>query len=223
MSWLKSSLIFSALVLSLFLSDYLKPTLQPKDPENRVDFEELIPKEFGDWKMVEDQLMVIADPELEGKLAKIYSQNISRTYVNSKGNRVMLSLAYGDNQADSMQVHKPEVCYPAQGFAVLSNKKTYIDTGFNIIPARFLDTILGSRNEFVLYWILVGDKVVDGGLDRKLQQLSYGLKGIIPDGLLFRVSTIGTENTIEFSVQMDFILDLLQSLSSDNRGLIIGF
>ncbi len=222
MSWYKSSFIFSVLVVSLFLGDYLKPTLQPKNPEDRVDFETLIPKEFGDWKIVEDQLMVLADPELEGKLAEIYSQNISRTYVDSKGNRIMLSLAYGDNQEDSMQVHKPEVCYPAQGFAVLSNKKTFIDTGFNMIPARVLNTVLGNRNEFVLYWILVGDKVVDGGLDRKLQQLSYGLKGIIPDGLLFRVSSIGKDFLQEQKVQKSFIVSLLQGLNESERKKLIG-
>ncbi len=223
MTWIKSSLIFSVLVLALFLSDYLKPVLQPKDPENHVNFEQLIPKEFGDWKVVEDQLMVIADPELEGKLAKIYSQNISRTYVNAQGQQVMLSLAYGEDQSDSMSVHKPEVCYPAQGFVVASNKKTYIDTGFNIIPARKLSTALGNRNEFVLYWILVGDKVVDGGLDRKLKQLSYGLQGIVPDGLVFRVSSIGMNSEEEFMLQKQFITSLLQVVNSTDRSHLVGF
>lgn len=222
MTWVKSSLIFSVLVLSLFLGDYLKPTLQPKDPKDRVNFEELIPKEFGEWRVIEGQLMVIADPEVEGVLNRIYSQTVSRTYVDAQGNRVMLSLAYGESQSDSMQIHKPEVCYPAQGFVVLENKKSYLNTGFNLVPVRKLTTTLGNRKEFVLYWILVGDQVVGGGLERKIQQLSYGLKGVIPAGLLFRVSLIGDDEVIAFSEQERFVLDLLNALDKKMVHHLVG-
>lgn len=215
MTWIKSSFIFGALALALFLGDYLKPTLQPKNIEDRVDFEEIIPKSFADWKMVEDQLMVIADPEVDSVLNRIYSQTVSRTYVNSSGIRVMLSLAYGESQTDSLQVHKPEVCYPAQGFVVLKNKKSYLNLGKTIIPVRKLTTTLGNRKEFVLYWIRVGDKIVDGGLDRKLQQLSYGFQGIIPDGLLFRVSLIGDDELSAFSEQEKFVSELLHSMDKN--------
>jgi len=51
-------------------------------------------------------------------LDKLYSQILNRVYVNATGYRIMLLLAYGSDQHGSLQADKPEVCYPAQGFAL---------------------------------------------------------------------------------------------------------
>lgn len=57
-------------------------------------------------------------PELANNLDKLYSQTLTRTYINNDGYRIMLSVAYGENQlsSDVTQVHRPEFCYVAQGF-----------------------------------------------------------------------------------------------------------
>ena len=39
----------------------------------------------------------------------------------------MLSIAYGKNQSDALQLHKPEICYPAQGFTLLAKQNTPLD------------------------------------------------------------------------------------------------
>jgi EpsI family protein len=49
---------------------------------------------------------------------ELYSQFLNRVYVNATGYRIMLLLAYGSDQHGSLQADKPEVCYPAQGFAL---------------------------------------------------------------------------------------------------------
>ena len=50
------------------------------------------------------------------------------------------------------------------------------------------------------------------GTDKKLEELRYGLHGEIPDGMLFRVSSIDTNTQSAFSLQESFVRDLLNSL-----------
>ncbi len=78
----------------------LKPTEKVADAGPKVDLETLIPKAFGDWKIDETIVPLLVDPETQAKLDKIYNQTLTRTYVNSQGARIMLSIAYGGDQSD---------------------------------------------------------------------------------------------------------------------------
>jgi EpsI family protein len=59
---------------------------------------------------------------------------------------------------------------------------------------RRLFTSKGSREEPLTYWFTVGDRAVQGW-NARLVELSYTLTGQIPDGLLFRVSSIDADQT----------------------------
>lgn len=201
----------------------LKPTHKISDAEPKVDLEVLIPKTFGDWKIDETIMPLIADPQQQALIKKIYNQTLSRTYVNSQGDRVMLSIAYGGDQSDSMAVHKPEVCYPAQGFLLLRNPTiSTFSTGEGSIPVKRLVAEKGQRVEPITYWTTVGDKVAVNGLKWKLQQLKYGLTGKIPDGLLFRISSIQSDDAKAYQMQDAFARELLQAMSPRGRQRIIG-
>src|SRR5262249_52965046 len=126
-------------------------------------------------------------------LEKIYSQTLTRTYLDSRGRRVMLSVAYGGNQSRATQVHKPEVCYPMQGFTIASMAPAVVDAAALRIPVMRLVAVRGMRVEPITYWIAVGDVVVRGALEQNLARLKYGLTGTVPDGILVRVSTISRE------------------------------
>ena len=58
----------------------------------------------------------MVNPQTQELLDKLYSEVLTRVYVNASGYRIMRSLAYGFDQRGAMQAHMPEVCYPAQGF-----------------------------------------------------------------------------------------------------------
>ena len=200
----------------------LKPTHKIADAGPKVDLELLVPKKFGDWKIDETITPLIANPEQEALIKKIYSQTLSRTYVNPQGDRIMLSIAYGGEQSDSMAVHKPEVCYPAQGFQILKNTSGSFATGAGDIPVKRLVATQGQRIEPITYWTTVGDKVAISGVKWKLQQLKYGLTGKIPDGLLFRISSIQADETKAYQTQDVFTRDLLKAMSPSDRQRIIG-
>ncbi|MBW8370381.1 MAG: EpsI family protein [Thiobacillus sp.] len=200
----------------------LKPTHKIADAGPKIDLEVLIPKQFGDWKIDETIAPLIANPEQEALITKIYNQTLSRTYVNPRGERIMLSIAYGGDQSDDMQVHKPEICYPAQGFQILKNATDTLSTGDSRIPVKRLIATQGQRIEPITYWRTVGDAVEVSGVKWKLQQLKYGLTGKIPDGLLFRISSIQADEAKAYQTQDAFTRDLLKAMSPSGRERIIG-
>ena len=200
----------------------LKPTHKIADTGPKIDLETLIPQSFGDWKIDTTIVPLIADPELQAKLDKIYNQTLTRTYVNSRNERIMLSIAYGGDQSDSMAVHKPEICYPAQGFQIMKNKTGTFSTGEGEIPVKRLVATQGQRIEPITYWTTVGDTVAIKGLTWKLNQLKYGLTGKIPDGLLFRISSIQADEGAAYRVQDEFSRDLLGALTPEGKKRIIG-
>ena len=201
----------------------LKPTARIADTAPVIDLETLIPQEFGEWKIDESIIPVKVSPEVQAKLDKIYGQTLTRTYINGSGRRVMLSIAYGANQgSDDFQVHRPEYCYSAQGFQV---KKGWVDSlkyGSSSLPIRRLEAIQGPRNEPITYWITIGDQATLPGIGRKLSQLSYGLTGKIPDGMLIRVSSISPKADEEYRLQDQFVNAMLDAVEPTQRVRLTG-
>lgn len=210
------------MVSSGALTKALTPTKKIADQQERIDLEIMIPTEFGDWRVDKSIIPLQVDAETQAMLDKIYNQTLSRTYVNSIGERIMLSVAYGGDQSDNLAVHKPEVCYYAQGFEIM---KTYADellTQYGKLPIKRLLAVKGYRNEPITYWVTVGNKAVLPGIDEKLQQLKYGLTGNVPDGMLVRVSSIDVDNAKAYQLQAVFIQDLLSSVNTSERIRLIG-
>ncbi len=222
------ALSFKHFVIGLFMfaaagmALALKPTEKVADAGPKVDLETLIPKQFGEWKIDETIVPLIADPETQAKLDKIYNQTLTRTYVNSRNQRIMLSIAYGGDQSDSMSLHKPEVCYPAQGFQILKSRGDVFSTGEGEIPVKRLLAKQGARVEPITYWTTIGDTVAIKGVAWKLQQIKFGLTGKIPDGLLFRISSIQADEDAAYGAQDDFSRALLGALTPEGKQRIIG-
>lgn len=202
---------------------YLKPTKKLADSMPAVDLEKMIPAQFGEWHTDSVVLEQIISPERKVLLAKLYSQTLTRAYLDSHGTRIMLSIAYGGDQSDEMQVHRPEVCYTAQGFQVEKDRLDTLPTKFGSLPIKRLFAVQGNRNEPITYWITVGDQaVVLKGLQQKLAQLRYGLTGKVPDGMLVRVSSISRDDKDAYRIQDEFVREMLAAMSKEDRTRIAG-
>ena len=186
--------------------------------------EELVPGSFANWRVDERMAGGIVDPQTAAMLDKLYSQMLNRVYFDDSGRRIMLSIAYGADQADDdVQLHYPEVCYPAQGFRVKSNHTDQVLVPAGTVRVRRLETQYGdSRFEPVTYWTIVGDEQSLGGWDRKVSEIRHGLRGEIVDGLLFRVSSIDRDSAAGFRAQDDFIRALVQALTPAARRQLVG-
>lgn len=211
------------MVASSGLALKLKPEQRLADQEPAVKLEEVIPKQFGAWHLDTSIVPVNPSPDVKSRLDAIYSQTLARSYADGAGHRIMLSIAYGaDQSGDGSQVHRPEFCYTAQGFQILSNRIGDMLTPFGQLPVRRLLAVQGPRNEPITYWITIGDKATLPGLSRKIQQIAYGLTGKVPDGMLVRVSSIDNNTEEAYRVQERFIADMLAGMDPSTRVRVAG-
>jgi EpsI family protein len=188
-------------------------------------FEQIVPKRFGDWTEVADAGGgAIVDPEQQEAVNNLYTQVVSRVYLQkTTGRRIMLSLAYGDNQTFSKQLHRPESCYSSQGFKIENlHEEKMLVAGKPLVVNR-MTGLIGSRIEQVTYWIRIGDKVISGPPTAlNIARLQMGLKGYITDGLLFRVSEVTEDGKLSNVLQDKFIRDFLQALSPAQQTMMVG-
>jgi EpsI family protein len=183
-----------------------------------------VPKTFAGWTELATASVLLVNPQQEQLLKRLYSQTLSRTYVDREGRRVMLSIAYGGDQRGGLEAHMPEICYPAQGFVVHGVGQGDVATDFGVIPAKRLATSLGPRNEPITYWFVLGGdgQAQMGRLEKRLMELKLGLTGRVPDGLLFRVSSIDADASRAYAVHDGFARDMLSSLSPEVRSRLSG-
>lgn len=221
-SQLKAFIILLVMLLAARTAVFLKPTQRMAEQQTQINLETMIPKQFGQWKEDESQVHLLVSPEKQAFINKIYAQTLTRTYVNKKGEAIMLSIAYGGDQSRGLQVHKPETCYAVQGFKVKSlGDSPFIFNNLQIKARRLIAT-QGNRYEPITYWMRVGNTTVYGGLGQMINRYKMGLKGYIPDGLLFRVSSIDSDNDQAFRKQAQFINALLQAVEPSDRPKLIG-
>jgi EpsI family protein len=216
--------IFMGVVMVLcgVLAWVMTPTIQANAQQDKINLESMIPVQFDNWKIEPVTAAHIINPDDQGLVVKIYSQTISRTYINNKGERVMLSIAYGGNQSTDMHVHRPEICYAAGGFEIGKMTKSFVDTTIGRIPVMRLVAKQGTRIEPITYWVRVGDSLTRGWIEQKVAAIGYGLTKTVPDGLLFRVSTISNDEQDSYRIQQSFVEAMLKAVRSEDRFWLVG-
>ena len=217
-----SLLLGAAMAATSALTHALMSSQRIVQTQPAFRLEELVPKQFGDWRIDPAVVPLAPNPEQQGMLAKIYDQTLSRTYVDNAGRRIMLSIAYGGDQSKALQLHLPEVCYVAQGFQLISQGSGRLETGFGTLPVQRLVARLQERNEPITYWVTIGAHATRSGIEQKLRRLAYGLSGEIPDGMLVRVSSIAMNEADAWHQQDRFLAELLGSMRPADRARLIG-
>ena len=189
----------------------------------KAKLEDLIPRSFGAWAELPSDSVVV--PQSDDSLAaRLYAQTVSRVFVNqSDGTGVMALFAYGDTQSDQLQLHRPEVCYPAFGFAVIESKA--VDIGLAkgaVIPARQLTAQSALRTEHVAYWTRIGEYLPQSGEDQRVAKLRTAFQGIIPDGILVRVSNLEATPNAGFAVNQRFVAQLIEAMPRQGLSALVG-
>lgn len=222
--WFRNCILLALMVAASGLAFALRPTHRIADQGPKIDLEAMIPRTFGEWREEKQVSAQIVDPQQKEALGRIYTQLLTRTYMNPRGYRVMLSIAYGEDQRDGLEMHYPEICYPAQGFQVLSTKDGVLEFDSALkLPLRQLETTLDQqRDEPITYWTVIGEFQVTGRVAKKLAEMWYGAQGKIPDGLLFRVSSIDPDPTRGFAQQALFIRALYEALTPHSKQRLVG-
>ena len=201
---------------------FAKPKAVITSKSQMPDLEAMLPQQFGGWQIDRNVIPLTVSPDVAETLSAIYDLTVSRTYVSPRGERVMLSVAYGANQSRALQLHKPEVCYSAQGFRVTAVEKGEWRVPGATIPTMHLVGVLGNRVEPVTYWMRIGDDIARGWYEQNKVRLKYGARGLIPDGVLFRVSNISSDPVRSYELQRQFVEDLVVAMSPKAREVFVG-
>lgn len=196
--------------------------MKPRNQLNMLGagkIETLVPNTIGDWSFVAASGLVLPpEDQLEKQL---YSQLLTRTYTNARGVQMMLLIAYNGSQDGVVQVHRPEVCYPAGGFALTRIDPHEIPIAKDItLPSRFIVAETGMRREQIIYWTRLGTAFPRQWREQRLAVFEQNLEGNIPDGLLVRISSVSSDVG---PAELDaFARDLYASVGNTMRRVLVG-
>ena len=183
--------------------------------------ERLMPQTLGSWRAIPAGGVILpAESELSDKT---YNDVLVRVYEDGAGAAVALLLAYGAFQGRDMQLHRPEICYPAAGFDIKSSRVLDLEIPAQpLITAKLLDARAQQRREQVLYWTRVGDEFPTSPMQQRLAVVTQNLHGQVPDGILVRTSTITPDTDTALPVLRRFVDAMLQSSPAQTRRLLVG-
>jgi len=219
---IKNLAISLVLIVATVAGVMLKPAELVAEQGPKIDLETLIPKQFESWQVDSSIMPLQASPDQEEAIKNIYSQILTRTYINSLGQRIMLSIVYGDGFDRQLDVHRPEYCYAAQGFEVSQYTDQIIRTLFGDLSVRRLVASKSLRIEPISYWVKIGDKALSSTFERKLQRIKQNLTGQVGSGMLIRVSSIDNNKDLAYKEQEDFINAMLKAMPDVQRRKLIG-
>jgi EpsI family protein len=224
----QAALAAIVILTSAAMAEVLRPRELMASSSTVPDLESVIPRKFGEWTFVPNVGLVTptgpAGFVRQDLSAKIYSQEVGRGYVDRAGNIVMLLVAYGPIQDYRLKSHLPEVCYGAAGFRVSPKSVSEVSYSGGTSPLTLsrVTAVKEGRFEPISYWMRIGNDIATGVFDRQMARMKYGLQGLIPDGALFRVSTVGISQEVSYKLQDQFIHDLLEAISPENRKFFTG-
>jgi len=182
--------------------------------------EQVVPEKFGAWVSndVGDPFALNTENSLS---AKIYNQLITRLYINTAtGQQVLMLLAYGASQTDDLQIHRPEVCYPAFGYDIVENKNVDVPIlGRVSLPARQMLAQKETASESIVYWSRIGETLPQDGDQQRRDKLNAAMRGFVPDGILCRFSCVRPGTVADLQA---FIVEILTNVAPDKRQMLVG-
>jgi EpsI family protein len=183
----------------------------------------VVPASFGVWTSqdMSDPLAINGEGTLS---AKLYNELVVRQYANpTSESAITMLLAYGGRQSDELQLHRPEVCYPAFGYDLMRNEPISLPVGGTaVLPARRLVAEQGDVRESIIYWSRMGELLPQDGGEQRKARLEIAMQGIIPDGLLSRFSIVGLDPNQDWATIGAFVTELIAAIEPDMRKVLIG-
>lgn len=215
-------LLGGGMIAAAATAEILRPrnrlVLLPKDRK----LEDVVPKAIGSWRKVESDALVL--PKTEGSLAdRLYNQTLARFYEAPDQAPIMLVIAYGAVQNDLLQLHRPEVCYSAVGFAISDSRPSTVSLSDTAkLPARELTARSEARVEPILYWTRIGDDLPTTGREQRWTKLRQQMNGYLSDGILVRMSTVEEPSVATSAALALFARTMIDAINPKDRPAFIG-
>jgi EpsI family protein len=188
-------------------------------PNAKID--PLFPLKVGDWQFTTPNGLVL--PPADQMRDHLYNAILTRNYVSPTQLPVMFLVAYNGKQDGMLQVHRPEVCYPAAGYELLSERMISLDAGDGlVVPGHYISARSNSRHEQLIYWTRIGNDFPVRWWAQHWAVAKENLKGRVPDGVLVRFSTIAPDDNTAILTLQRFIPQMFAALPPAGRRLIFG-
>ncbi len=201
----------------------LKPRRQTTLMDGGKKLNEILPSEIEGWTS-RDVSDLVAPETPDSLAARLYGETVGRIYhQQSTGDQVIMLMAHGDVENNELQLHRPEVCYPAFGFAIKEN--TPLSLGFPkgvTIPCRRLIATSNVRQETILYWTRLGEAFPTTVAEQRVERLRTAMHRYIPDGLLARFSVVGPDQASSLAIMERFVPNLVMHVAANQRRALIG-
>jgi EpsI family protein len=197
-----------------------------RQPSVRVDYlgkgklEEVMPEKIGRWTYVSSSGLVVPP---EDQLSRaLYSQLLTRVYAaDDDGPAMMVLVAQSGSQTGILQIHRPEICYNAGGYALSDVEPHAVRSTSGLIPATSMAATNGARTEQLVYWTRIGKHMPTTWQQQRMAVAIDNLKGRIPDAVMVRVSTISNSRNAALQSIDEFIGAMLASMKPDVRRVFI--
>jgi EpsI family protein len=214
--------VFAGMAGAAGLAALFKPRRRNDADTPRIDLDGMFPSRFGAWHVDAAMQAFVRPAAQQGKRYRIYDQVLERTFIDDRGRRVMLSVAFGGEQSASMQLHRPEVCYRASGYEVGDSQAAVLQLGDRPVPITRLKAVMPGRPEPITYWTVLGGAAVADDGSFQLRRLRFAAQRELLDGMLVRVSSIDPDAARAFALHQQFALALSQALAPADRDKILG-
>lgn len=210
-------LLGGALIAATATAAVLRPR-RTIEVQNGRQLDAIVPLTIGDYRYASSSGLILPDVD---QTKGIYDQVMTRIYVAGTAAPMMLLIAYGSAQDAGLAVHRPEACYPSSGYAIGDRA----DAALSGVPGRtatVLTAARGDRVEQVYFWTRIGRRFPTSSMEEKWAVFSENLGGVLPDGVLVRLSVRSTDRLSAVAQMMTFNALLLQAGGDAGRRLLLG-
>lgn len=190
------------------------------DATDRPPLERLIPGRIGSWSRQPFSDVLI--PRGEDAEDKTYDDVFTGYYSASGGSGITLLVAYGSAQVGDTELHRPEVCYPAAGFQLRRWPDVTLRLPGRRVPAVVMTATAPERTEQMLYWSRIGTVFPTSSVGQRWAILKQTLRGSVPDGVLVRMSAIGTDREEGLRMLESFAGQMLSTGGPVLRLMLLG-
>ncbi len=180
-----------------------------------------VPSRIGAFRQAMAQGFVL--PASGPLTERSYVDLVTRLYRAPDAPPVMLLAAQGRAGDPGMSVHRPERCYRAAGFDIE-------DASVVPLPAPFprgaqavrMTARREDRVEQLFFWTRIGARFPASALEQRLDTVKANLAGVLPPGLLFRLSVLGSDAAPAFALLQGFNAELFEGLNAPARMTLLG-